>query len=246
MQDSKYISPALFSDGFHCPHCDVLVHQLWYQMHAEKINPDEGTPDLYEYIDLPVSETIYEPYLDDMNSSREYHLSSLVNVFISECDKCKKIIIWSREKILYPDCGVGLPPHTDLPDDIRNDFNEARAIFIRSPRGAAALLRLCIQKLCKHLGGSGKDINDDIRKFVNKGLDPRVQKALDVVRVIGNNAVHPGKIDLNDSPEQAKNLFELVNLITDIMISQPNHLQSVFDNLPDSNLKAIKERDKKK
>ena len=27
---SKYVSPKLNSDGFHCPHCGVYAHQEWY------------------------------------------------------------------------------------------------------------------------------------------------------------------------------------------------------------------------
>ena len=46
---------------------------------------------------------------------------------------------------------------------------------------------------------SGDDMNDeererieDIVSMVKRGLEEQVQKALDAVRVIGNNAVHPG------------------------------------------------------
>ena len=54
-----------------------------------------------------------------------------------------------------------------------------------------------LQKLCKVLGQSGNNINEDIKALVESGLDPRVQKALDAVRVVGNNAVHPGQMDGN-------------------------------------------------
>jgi hypothetical protein len=63
-----------------------------------------------------------------------------------------------------------------------------------SPRGAAVLLRLAIHKLCKHLGESGENLYDDIASLVEKGLSPTIQKYLDVVRVIGNEAVHHGNI----------------------------------------------------
>jgi len=89
-------------------------------------------------------------------------------------------------------------PNPDLPDELFRDFDEAREIVDGSLRGAAALLRLVIRKLCAHLGEKGKDINADIASLVAKGLNPLVQKALDVVRVIGNEAVHPGTIDLRD------------------------------------------------
>jgi hypothetical protein len=105
------------------------------------------------------------------------------------------------------------------------------------------LLRLAVQKLCKHLGGAGDNLNHDIAALVRKGLPARVQQALDVVRVIGNNAVHPGEIDLRDDRATAEGLFRLVNLIAEIMISQPKHVSDMFASLPEGARKAIETRD---
>ncbi len=106
------------------------------------------------------------------------------------------------------------------------------------------MLRLAIQKLCIHLGQPGKNINNDIKALVQGGLDPRVQKALDVVRVIGNNAVHPGEIDVDDL-ETAETLFRLVNLIAEKMITEPKHLDDVYNDLPAAVREAIEKRDGK-
>src|SRR5690348_4056488 len=92
-------------------------------------------------------------------------------------------------------------------------------IYSRSPRGAAALLRLAIQKLCIELGEPGKNLNTDIGSLFRKGLPVTVQQALDAVRVIGNEAVHPGQIDFADTPEITGTLFNLVNFIAEKMIS---------------------------
>ena len=114
-----------------------------------------------------------------------------------------------------------------------------------SPRGAAALLRLSIQMLCKELGESGKKLDDAIANLVKKGLSPIVQKSLDIVRVIGNEAVHPGTIDLNDNKDTARELFSLVNLIAEQMISIPKKVDSLYEKLPPEKRTAIEERDKK-
>lgn len=72
---------------------------------------------------------------------------------------------------------------------------------------------MVIQKLCIQLGEDGKDINKNIGSPAKKVLPPAVQKALDIVRVIGNESVHPGQIDLNDDPNITSKLVELVNII---------------------------------
>ena len=102
---------------------------------------------------------------------------------------------------------------------------------------------MCIQKLCAHLGEPGKNINNDIAALVKKGLNPKIEKNLDVVRVIGNEAVHPGTIDIRDKPETAVQLANLINIIADAMITQPKAVEELYAGLPESKLKEIERRD---
>ena len=145
--------------------------------------------------------------------------------------------------MIYPSGGSAPLPNADLPSDIKDDYEEARAILNRSPRRAAALLRLAIQKLCKHLGETGENINHDIAALVKRGLLPVVQQSLDAVRVVGNHAVHPGQIDLEDDPATATALFSLVNLIGDQMITAPTQAADIYKSLPRTELEGIAKRD---
>jgi len=167
------------------------------------------------------------------------------NSKIAICEHCKVPSYWVKEKMILPDISNIPLPNKDLPVEIQEDYNEARSILNKSPRGAAALLRLAIQKLCIVLGEEGKNINDDIKKLVEKGLPVQIQKSLDVLRVIGNNAVHPGSIDLKDNYELTVPLFTLLNLITDVMITQPNFVNDLYSKLPENLIKAIDIRDSK-
>jgi len=148
--------------------------------------------------------------------------------------------------MVYPISGTVEMANPDLPDDIKNDYNEAKNIVNISPRGAAALLRLAVQKLCIHLGEKGANINDDIKSLVKKGLPQTMQQALDSVRVVGNNAVHPGTIDLRDNIEIAYALFGFVNIICEMLITQPKKVKEYYDkHIPESIKTVIDRRDGK-
>lgn len=148
--------------------------------------------------------------------------------------------------MIYPDDAGIDPPNQDLGADISKDYIEAASILHKSPRGAAALLRLAVQKLCKQLGEPGKDINADIGNLVTKGLSETIQQALDALRVIGNESVHPGQLDLRDDPATAKSLFRLLNKIAETMITEPREIQEIYNKIPISKKEAIENRDKKK
>ncbi len=165
------------------------------------------------------------------------------DVFVSRCTHCNELSYWIHEQLLYPATSTAELPSPDLPANCLTDFNEARAISNASPRGAAALLRLCIQKLLVELGLPGKNINEDIAALVKDGLPPLVQQSLDICRVVGNNAVHPGELDLTDTPEIAHSLFKLINVITYDRITRPKEVKSLYDSLPVGALQAIERRD---
>lgn len=162
-------------------------------------------------------------------------------VIVSKCENCDDICFWYFEEMVYPHKGIAPLPNSEMPKEIKKDYNEAASIYLASPRGAAALLRLAIQKLCVHLGGKGTKINDDIKSFVDKGLPEKVQQALDIVRVSGNNAVHPGQIDIDDKTVVA-DLFILVNIITAYMIAMPKKVTDLYGKLPTSVKQHIEKR----
>lgn len=90
------------------------------------------------------------------------------NYFVGNCRHCDKYSVWIHEKLIYTFSGTAPLPNSDMPDNVQQDYEDARNILSISPRGSAALLRLAIQKLCKHLGESEENINSDIAELVKK------------------------------------------------------------------------------
>ena len=254
--------PASISEvAFDCPHCGAYTSQTWYEIYATERSAESRTPlvprpDALERI--RTSQEFSEDVKNRVLSFMERALSGLVffhtnergryvhaevqNLHLSKCFTCGEISVWIHDRLLFPAFMDAPGPNPDLPDQVRSDYEEAAKILIQSPRGAAALLRLGIQKLCATLGEKGKKIDDDIASLVKKGLSPLVQKALDLVRVIGNEAVHPGTLDLKDDRDTASRLFELVNIIAEQMISNPKHVEELYGKIPAEKRKAIERR----
>ena len=128
-----------------------------------------------------------------------------------------------------------------MPEDIKEIYNEAGSIANISPRAASALFRVAIEMLLNHIGKKG-DINQNIKKLVAEGLHPKFQKILDILRVIGNNAVHPGEIQFDDKTPIAL-FYEWINIITDILITKPAEIERIYDSLPETSKQAIEKRD---
>lgn len=164
---------------------------------------------------------------------------------LSYCVRCKEFGIWVGAALVWPTASSGELAHEDMPPDVKEDFEEARGIVGKSPRGAAALLRLCIQKLMPHLHEDGANLDQAIASLVRKGLPQKIQQSLDSVRVVGNNSVHPGKMDMRDNVEIAHALFGLVNVVVDAMISQLKRAEEIYGKLPPSAREHIEERDSK-
>lgn len=171
---------------------------------------------------------------------RQYHEENELR--IGTCQHCENKTVWLKEKMMFPDTGNAPFPNVEMPESVKKLYLEAASIQMKSPRGAAALLRLAIQVLSKELGEDGKNINKDIGSLVQKGLPVVVQQSLDIVRVTGNDAVHPGQID-TDNPETVNQLFSLINVIIEYMIELPKKINNIYSSLPEDKVNGIESRD---
>jgi hypothetical protein len=181
--------------------------------------------------------------LSQMEYARHYDVFS-EDIEIAKCLNCNHKIIWYNNIYIYPEIQPQ-EANSDMPETVLQLYNEAGLVYNKSPRAACALLRLAIDRLCNELGETNRDINKNIGALVERGLSVEVQKALDIVRVVGNKAVHPGQIEFDvDDIDTSNKLFQLINFIVERMISEPQKLETLFNKLPESAKQSIEKRDK--
>ena len=214
---NKYIEPSWDKDSFTCPHCNAVS-----LMDFKRVN--------------------YQDMASCLHDKTRIWGSSWVG--IATCYNCKKKSIFINNQYVYPDI-VAEEANPDMPESVKQLYNEAGLIYNKSTRAACALLRLAIDRLCNELGETDRDINKNIGALVKKGLPQTVQKALDVVRVVGNKAVHPGQIAFDvDDKATATMLMRLLNIIAERMITEPKDIESLYQGLPESVKESIEKRDK--
>jgi len=234
---APFTAPEFNKSSFNCPQCGAFAQQHWFVAWKTQEGAISGSFSQIPEVYASVCAHCGRHSLWHLPPQRPIprHLKPEVAPVFEEANKARMI---------FPLVARGPMPSADLPEDIGRDFLEARSIAAVSPRGASALLRLCIQKLCAHLGEPGKDLNVDIGALVRRGLPQKIQQALDTVRVVGNGAVHPGELDLRDDLPTALRLLELINMIADVMITQPKQVDDLYQRvLTPGQKEQIAERD---
>lgn len=244
--------PNMGGKKFICPHCRVLAKQDWtdviritevfnrflthlYLNYRQEINSfaQNYVKSFLDFLTSKISEIKSEPVLMGIPSCVKFAI----------CQSCSKPSVWLEGEMIYPRSFPFPAPNEDMGDEIKELYLEAAKIFQDSPRASAALLRLCVEGLCRQLGEKG-GLNACIGNLVNKGLDEGMQQALDYCRVIGNNAVHIGEIDVEEGSDKIPTLFYLVNDIAQEMITKPKERKEKYSFLPEQSRKQIERRDK--
>lgn len=198
----------------HCPYCHIFSQVDVFKQHFD-------------------SDTVYENGKQKVKTYQEIH----------RCSNCGGKFFYIDGKLKYPEPEV-IAPAADMPEEVKKLYMEASSICHRSPRATCALLRLAIEVLCNQLGAEGDTVSAKIATLVRRGLSTELQQALDVVRVVGNNAVHPGQIAFDvDDENTALMLFNLINIIVQRLISEPTTIKTLFDSLPDAAKAHVTHRD---
>ena len=221
MENNNYTPPKYGKGAFNCPYCEAFAHQVW--------------GDIY--------------YQEKFSNHYDKLLDQYGDIYLSgKCIKCKKYSIWDgQERMLIPQKSTAPSPEEEMPDEVKELYEEARQVQPFSQRASAALLRVALEKLTEILGEKEGNLNSRIKSLKAKGLPETVIQSLDIVRIFANEGgSHAGQIDLTgkDNQEIVNRLFYLVNFIVEKTITEPKKINEQFKKLPESKKDGIKNRDK--
>ncbi len=249
----KIIKPEKKKANFTCPVCNVVAEQDWIDSHivSERI----GSFNTHLYLEnrnkyqSHISERIRN-FIDQILNQYIYNFIGKIipnDLSISRCNACKDISIWVGDKMIHPKQLTAPLAHIDMPKPVKELYEEARLISNDSPRAAAALLRVALEKLTEELGEKTGTLNNRIGNLHKRGLPKTVISSLDIVRIFANEGgAHAGEIDLTGEygVEIVNTLFWLVNIIVEKTISEPKEIKKKFDQISKNKRDGIKNRDK--
>ena len=96
----KHVPAQYNKSAFHCPtaDCGAYAKQTWYDLNW---------------------------ILDTSQGRRSLQVPGLR---VATCDHCGKFSVWFDMKLVHPVTRTAPAPHPDLPESIKTDYEEARAV----------------------------------------------------------------------------------------------------------------------
>ena len=167
---------------------------------------------------------------------------------ITKCSRCKAYSVWHGGKMVDPLVSFAPKPDDNMPDNVKEMYEEASLVSIHSPRAAAVLLRVATERLTAHLGETTDILYDRIRNLAQKEhFDKRVIKCFDIVRVKANKGgAHDDIINQITSTEDINKLFFAINYIVEQTITKPKEIDEIYGEIPQNNREQIAKDDKPK
>ena len=213
--NSQNMEPQLGAESFSCPHCNVVAHQDWFSLFLKPENANDVdflTPETVtartlvqgkdEWNDIKeIDEFVERLKKNEVTYVYQKHSQSvkamMANLHVSGCHSCNGFALWVGNRLVFP-YNV-----EKTPDLIQGDLEEAAAILNQSPRGATALMRVCIQKLVPLLQQDGNYLNDYISSLVREALEVELQQSMEVLQVLRNDPGQPSNLDTKENKEMA-------------------------------------------
>jgi len=226
---SNNIEPQLGAESFSCPHCNAVAHHDWYRLFLQPENATEAvvlTPEIAVTLvdDEGGDRNEIDQFVERLTKHKltfEYqnHPQSvkvkMANLHVSNCHNCNGFAVWVRGRLVFP------RREEEMPELVEEDFEEAAAILNKFPRGATALIHVCIEKLMPLLNKSGNDAN--ISSLVRKGLELEIRQTMEALQVLRKSPVQLTQFNSQEDKETALRLFDsLKEILERRMLKNPD------------------------
>jgi hypothetical protein len=231
--------PVHGSSSFDCPRCGVFTSHTWRDLLVK--NDQDGTLVFFDSFGATPGLAFTFPF--------EWSAST--------CFACKASAVWRNSALVFPAESVAPVPHEEMPDAVRELYDEAAAVVGLSRRAGAALARAALERLLKSLDTEAPPrarLDDYIARVADRVTAP-LSMMLTPVRHIGNKALHGADdtdeiiaLYLGDVEEGlVEILFEAINGVVDELISRPRISRELYERLPkavrdDAERKAANEK----
>jgi hypothetical protein len=202
---NPYIEPALGAESFSCPHCNTVAHQDWYSLFLKPENAGEvrvltseavtalrqgddrrdNIKEIGQFVERLKKNALTYEYQKHPHPLKV----KMANLHISNCHSCNGFSLWVGGILVFP------TRIDKTPELVEEDLEEATAILNKFPRGATALMRVCIQKLVPLLEDNGKELNQRVSSLVRKGLEMEMQQAEEVLQVLRSDPVQLSQLE---------------------------------------------------
>lgn len=175
-----------------------------------------------------ISDTLskrYPSFSTDIDSSPfSNHDESALCISFYKCPKCGNYSIFVKgigdktrniASMIQPKSSAKQFPEY-VPEQIRDDYEEAYLISRLSPKASATLSRRCIQGMIHHRWKiTLKNLNQEISALKDK-IEPSLWSAIDSLRQLGNIGAHM-ESDVNTivdiDPDETQKLLALVEIL---------------------------------
>ena len=204
--------PAFDKNSFRCPHCGV-VSQI------EKHPVLNGYKGDKFFVRDP-----FRRYDFHFSANDFFECHPTYDYLITKCTHCGKLHFWANRELVYPS-GTGIQAIEDMPEDVKDIFDEAQRVTHSSPRSACALLRVCVERIAAHVadqrGIKFGEREHLYKKILKLNLPSHLQEICDACRFAGNENAHTGELDMSgeDTEEIAYACSFLVNALVQLLIS---------------------------
>ena len=165
--------------------------------------------------------------------SHEVKILKVKNLKIRKCRECEIESFYLEDKRMFPNVSYGLPLPELVPNEIKKEFDEARAIAEKSVRCANILIRSCTELILmwivekrlpekfvefngiKSLGGKIGELS----KCKPDGINTKLFDMLSILSKYGNDNAHSIKeIDDSDTFESFETLYDFIHSITESVL----------------------------